>query len=42
MADSELIANISIITIQSMLIPTRLMKKIDLEKAEYKGEFKYW
>jgi hypothetical protein len=38
MGDSELIANISIITIQSMLIPTRLMKKIDLEKAEYKEE----
>jgi hydrogenase-4 membrane subunit HyfE len=38
MADSELIVNISIITIQSMLMPTRLMKKIDLEKAEYKEE----
>jgi hypothetical protein len=37
MDDSELIVNISIITIQSMLMPTRL-KKIDLEKAEFKEE----
>jgi hypothetical protein len=35
---SELIANISIIAIQSALIPAKLMKKFDLEKAEYKEE----
>jgi hypothetical protein len=42
---SELIATISIVTIQSTLIPARLMKTFDLERAEYEvkiREFKHW
>jgi uncharacterized membrane protein len=42
---SELIATISIVTIQSTLIPAGLVKKFDLEKAEYEDKirkFKHW